>query len=211
MREKGALKAVVVVFRLVYKNLKTLCKARKPEDMIFSIDPSKVNDYFKQFMQELSAKVTPCVSPVAMFCVRFSVRIMPRSHWSRSCVCRRGFDPGTCHFSFLGKFDPEEHDISDPSEMVKFYNDANRRVAILCNHQVGIASLRSAVFFLFQRAPPKQHEAGMERLKKKLADQEVDKHLVIRSSDWCYQATLRGLEGRRDELLGKTVSKDVRV
>ncbi|EER07317.1 DNA topoisomerase I, putative [Perkinsus marinus ATCC 50983] len=140
----------VQVDPLVYKNLKALCKARKPEDMIFSIDPSKVNDYFKQFMQELSAKVF------------------------------RTYNASITLEQELCKFDPEEHDISDPSEMVKFYNDANRRVAILCNHQ---------------RAPPKQHEAGMERLKKKLADQE---------------ATLRGLEGRRDELLGKTVSKDVK-
>ncbi|KAF4738294.1 DNA topoisomerase 1 [Perkinsus olseni] len=140
----------VQVDPLVYKNLKALAKARKPDEMIFSIDPSKVNDYFKQFMQELSAKVF------------------------------RTYNASITLEQELCKFDPAEHDINDPSELVKFYNDANRRVAILCNHQ---------------RAPPKQHEAGMERLKKKLSDQE---------------ATLRGLEGLRDEHLGKSVPKTVK-
>jgi DNA topoisomerase-1 len=41
----------------------------------------------------------------------------------------------------------------DIAELTKLYNEANRRVAILCNHQ---------------RAPPKQHETGMANLRSKL-------------------------------------------
>jgi DNA topoisomerase I len=52
----------------------------------------------------------------------------------------------------LNKIDEAGIDTSDVTELVKFYNDANRRVAILCNHQ---------------RAPPKQHEVGMTKLKEK--------------------------------------------
>ncbi|OEH78013.1 DNA topoisomerase i [Cyclospora cayetanensis] len=49
--------------------------------------------------------------------------------------------------------------LSDVNQLVQFYNDANRAVAILCNHQ---------------RSVPKQHAASMARLEHQLQAIEED-------------------------------------
>ncbi|KAL8449111.1 hypothetical protein Emed_003262 [Eimeria media] len=49
--------------------------------------------------------------------------------------------------------------LSDVNQLVQFYNDANRAVAILCNHQ---------------RSVPKQHAASMARLELQLQGIEED-------------------------------------
>jgi len=56
----------------------------------------------------------------------------------------------------------------DIADLAKLYNEANRRVAILCNHQ---------------RAPPKQHEAGMATLRTKLDELKrfIDALKVLKS------------------------------
>nr|BAN65583.1 DNA topoisomerase [Babesia bovis] len=41
-------------------------------------------------------------------------------------------------------------DVTDVNELISFYNEANRRVAILCNHQ---------------RSIPKQHESSMSKMQ----------------------------------------------
>merc|ERR1712032_947141 len=49
----------------------------------------------------------------------------------------------------LSKFDMSKRDGFTQDQLVKFYNDANREVAILCNHQ---------------KAESKQHAEGMAKM-----------------------------------------------
>lgn len=51
------------------------------------------------------------------------------------------------------KDSPIEVDVSDVNALINFYNNANREVAILCNHQ---------------RSVPKQHDNTMLRIKKQI-------------------------------------------
>jgi DNA topoisomerase-1 len=125
----------VTVDPKVYANLKSFCSRKKPEDMIFDIDPDDINKYFKSFMPDLSAKVFRT----------YNASITLESELYR----------------LLGAKSPTKREDSekphsmdiDIADLTKLYNEANRRVAILCNHQ---------------RAPPKQHEAGMATLRTKL-------------------------------------------
>merc|ERR1712176_1659036 len=72
-------------------------KGKQPKEQVFDkVDPGIVNEYFKEFMDDLSAK-----------------------------------------------------DSVSQDHLLKFYNDANRAVAILCNHQ---------------KAESKQHALAMEKL-----------------------------------------------
>merc|ERR1719152_1148695 len=96
-------------------------KDKKPEDMVFDkVQPSVVNEYFKEFMEDLSAKVF------------------------------RTYNASFTLQTELAKFDMAKKDKYTQDELVKFYNDANRQVAILCNHQ---------------KAASKGHEAMMEKLQ----------------------------------------------
>lgn len=51
------------------------------------------------------------------------------------------------------KNSPIEVDVSNINELINFYNNANREVAILCNHQ---------------RSIPKQHDTTMSKIKKQI-------------------------------------------
>ena len=56
-------------------------------------------------------------------------------------------------------------------ELVKFYNDANRQVAVLCNHQ---------------KAVSKTHDASMDKLKEKLKalqDQIKEESAVLKKGE----------------------------
>lgn len=48
---------------------------------------------------------------------------------------------------------PIEVDVSNVNELINFFNNANREVAILCNHQ---------------RSVPKQHDTAMSKIKKQI-------------------------------------------
>ncbi|EUD68229.1 DNA topoisomerase I [Plasmodium inui San Antonio 1] len=51
------------------------------------------------------------------------------------------------------KNSPIEVDVSNVNELINFFNNANREVAILCNHQ---------------RSIPKQHDTAMSKIKKQI-------------------------------------------
>jgi len=68
-----------------------------------------VNEYFKEFMDDLTAKVF------------------------------RTFNASYTLQQELNKFDVSKKDKYTQDELVKFYNDANREVAVLCNHQKAAA------------------------------------------------------------------------
>ncbi|GAB66961.1 topoisomerase I [Plasmodium cynomolgi strain B] len=51
------------------------------------------------------------------------------------------------------KNSPIEVDVSNVNELINFFNNANREVAILCNHQ---------------RSVPKQHDTAMSKIKKQI-------------------------------------------
>ena len=120
----------VTVDPTVFTNLKAFTAKKKSDQMIFDIDPDDINKYFKSFMPDLSAKVFRT----------YNASITLESELERLIGIKREEAP-----DFL----------MDVNELTKLYNEANRRVAILCNHQ---------------RAPPKQHEAGMAQFRTKLEE-----------------------------------------
>ena len=119
----------------VFANLKTFTAKKKQDEMIFDIDPDDINKYFKSFMPDLSAKV---------------FRTYNASITLESELYRLMAKEGPKSEGHEGR----SMDV-DVAELSKLYNEANRRVAILCNHQ---------------RAPPKQHEAGMSQMRAKLEE-----------------------------------------
>jgi DNA topoisomerase-1 len=123
----------------VYKNLGDFMAGKKPEEQVFDkVDPGIVNEYFKEFMDDLSAKVF------------------------------RTYNASFTLQTELAKFDATQKDKFTQDELMKFYNDANREVAILCNHQ---------------KAAAKGHDAGMAKMgevKEKMAKtiRTLKKHLL---------------------------------
>ena len=129
----------VAVDAKVFANLQQFCARKKNSDMIFDIDPDDINKYFKNFMPALSAKVFRT----------YNASVTLESELNR-LVKEKAENTPVKHEQ------PHSMDI-DIADLTKLYNEANRRVAILCNHQ---------------RAPPKQHEAGMAQLRTKLEELE---------------------------------------
>ena len=96
---------------VVYQLLESFSFAKKPADEIFDrINPSKLNDFLKEFMDDLSAKV---------------------------------FRTYNASVTLQKELEGKEAEIlikeSDAVEAkVKYYNDCNRKVAILYNHQKSV-------------------------------------------------------------------------
>jgi len=126
----------VQVTDTVYNNVSNFMKGKKPtEDVFDKVDPSIINEYFKEFMDDLTAKVF------------------------------RTFNASYTLQQELDKFDYSKKDQFGQDQLVKFYNDANRSVAILCNHQ---------------RAESKTHGAAMEKMQKQKEDIEKQIKLLKR-------------------------------
>ena len=90
---------------IVYKLLQSFTSTKKPEDDIFdNVNPGKLNDFLKNFMDDLSAKVFRTYNA--------SVTLQQELEEAQNQIK-----------------DTDTNDIK-----VKFYNDCNRKVAILCNH-----------------------------------------------------------------------------
>ena len=118
----------------VYTNLQSFVGKKKADEMIFDIDPEDINKYFKSFMPDLSAKVFRTYNA--------SITLESELYKLMATKSPVKSEEGS---------KPHSMDI-DIDELTKLYNEANRRVAILCNHQ---------------RAPPKQHESGMATMRTK--------------------------------------------
>jgi len=112
----------VTVTEQVYNNISDFTKGKKPTEQLFDkVSPPVVNEYFKEFMEDLTAKVF------------------------------RTYNASYTLQKELAKFDIKKKDRISQDELVKFYNDANRQVAILCNHQ---------------KAVSKTHDASMQKMKE---------------------------------------------
>mmetsp|Transcript_71408 Transcript_71408/g.165125 ORF Transcript_71408/g.165125 Transcript_71408/m.165125 type:complete len:905 (+) Transcript_71408:58-2772(+) len=106
----------------VYENVSSFMNNKTPDQDVFDkVQPTLLNDYFKEFMEDLTAKVF------------------------------RTFNASFTLQQELAKFDVSKKNSYTQEELVKFYNNANRQVAILCNHQ---------------RAESKQHGQAMQRMEE---------------------------------------------
>lgn len=113
------------------------------DDLFEMIDSGKLNDYFKNFMKDLSAKV------FRTFNASFTLQKQLESKAKDA------------------KIDENANDLAK----VKFYNDCNRDVAILCNHQKAEAkNLREQINKMQKTIEDKKKELKtVESWKKQLA------------------------------------------
>ena len=95
----------VEVEPIVYELLEKFTLAKAPTDDIFEmVNASRLNDFLKETMEDLSAKVFRT--------------------YNASYTLQQELEKG--------EIDPDEDTVETK---VKFYEDCNRKVAILCNHQ----------------------------------------------------------------------------
>lgn len=124
------------VHPVAHKAISKFVKGKKKDEDLFNlINASRLNEYLKELMPGLSAKVF------------------------------RTYNASITLQTELAKYEEKPRD--DVDKKVKFYKNANREVAILCNHQ---------------KAVPKNFEEQLERLvgilkekKKKLKDLQAHK------------------------------------
>jgi DNA topoisomerase-1 len=96
----------------VFANLKSFCsKKKKSEEVFDSINPTMLNNHLKQFMDGLSAKVFRTYNASRTLQEELRKTESSIGNWSRMT----------------------------PAEKVIEYNNANREVAILCNHQRSVS------------------------------------------------------------------------
>mmetsp|Transcript_98783 Transcript_98783/g.274923 ORF Transcript_98783/g.274923 Transcript_98783/m.274923 type:complete len:762 (+) Transcript_98783:98-2383(+) len=112
----------------VYENVESFMKNKTPDQDVFDkVQPSLLNDYFKEFMEDLTAKVF------------------------------RTYNASFTLQQELARFEMSKKSSYTQDELLKFYNNANRQVAILCNHQ---------------KAESKQHSASMQKMQDLKATME---------------------------------------
>jgi len=96
----------------VFANLKSFCsKKKKTEEIFDSINPTMLNNHLKQFMDGLSAKVFRTYNASRTLQEELRKTETSIGSWSRMT----------------------------PAQKVVEYNNANREVAILCNHQRSVS------------------------------------------------------------------------
>eukprot|EP00434_Breviolum_minutum_P033859 symbB.v1.2.029958.t1/scaffold3328.1/size58959/3 len=118
----------VEVTKEVFDNVKNFINGKSKTAQVFDkIAPTDLNEYFKNFMDDLSAKVF------------------------------RTYNASFTLQAELNRFDVKKSLTQD--QLYQFYNDANRQVAILCNHQ---------------KAESKTHAQSMEKLKTQ--EKEIERN-----------------------------------
>ncbi|AFZ79067.1 DNA topoisomerase type I, putative [Theileria equi strain WA] len=126
---------------VAYNNMVKFCYRKKPNAEIFNlINTTKLNDYLKEMMDGLSAKVFRT----------YNASITLQNQFKRLKGKKKQNTDSSGDVSTDSSTKPISVDICNVSELLQFYNFANREVAILCNHQ---------------RSIPKQHENSMSKLK----------------------------------------------
>ena len=97
----------IKVDSLVHKLMKQFVQGKKPQDDIFDlINASRLNDYLKESMEDLSAKVFRTYNASITLYQELNI-------------------------NGAGVINPAKDTVD---AKVKFYNDCNRKVAIICNH-----------------------------------------------------------------------------
>mmetsp|Transcript_12005 Transcript_12005/g.17039 ORF Transcript_12005/g.17039 Transcript_12005/m.17039 type:complete len:745 (-) Transcript_12005:149-2383(-) len=119
----------------VYANLKDFCKKKKKDDQVFeSITPGMLNTHLKQFMDGLSAKVFRTYNA--------SKTLQDELRKTEELTSWKNLTP---------------------AQKVVEYNNANREVAILCNHQ---------------KTPSKAQETQLETIGTKLKTLKNQKKIL---------------------------------
>lgn len=115
----------------VFANLKSFCsKKKKTEEVFDSINPTMLNNHLKQFMDGLSAKVFRTYNASRTLQEELYKTESSNNSWSKMTA----------------------------AEKVVEYNNANREVAILCNHQRSVSKA--------QETQLTNIEGKLEQLKK---------------------------------------------
>jgi len=145
----------VEVTDLVYKNVQSFMEGKKPDEDVFDkVQPQVLNEYFKEFMEDLTAKVF------------------------------RTYNASYTLQQELAKFDVSKKNQYTQEQLVKFYNDANRQVAILCNHQKAESKTHAVAMEKMQGVKEtmeknirvlKKHLAALEGGKKTSTDSKLPK------------------------------------
>ncbi|GIX63785.1 DNA topoisomerase I, putative [Babesia caballi] len=133
----------VAVDEVACKNLREFCQKKPSLDIFDKITTTKLNEYLKELMVGLTAKVFRTYNASVTLCKQLRRLKVPKA-------LERGvlLPAGSVEGEDLGK--AVSVDVGNVAELIHFYNEANRRVAILCNHQ---------------RSVPKQHESSMSKLQ----------------------------------------------
>jgi len=120
----------------VFANLKSFCSKKKQTEEVFdSINPTMLNNHLKQFMDGLSAKVFRTYNASKTLQDELRKTETSNGSWSKMT----------------------------PAEKVVEYNNANREVAILCNHQ---------------RSVSKAQETQLTNIEGKLAQLKKQKSML---------------------------------
>ena len=117
----------------VYENLKNFTKGKSPDDDLFElINASKLNDYLRQLMDGLSAKV---------------------------------FRTYNASFVLQQQLNKKEFKLSDDmNTKISYYNEANKQVAIMCNHQKTVSKSFNAKSGQMSSVL-KEHEEYLDELR----------------------------------------------
>ncbi|OII74874.1 DNA topoisomerase I [Cryptosporidium ubiquitum] len=151
----------VVIDPAAFNNLTIFCKNKdKMENVFDQINMSSLNQYLKSIMPELSAKVFRTFN-ASITLERELSKISAKPTMKSEKKTKMELEGCSKEEIKISNFN-NEVDITNVNDILRFYNDANREVAILCNHQ---------------RSVPKQHESSMEKMVKQ--QQELEEDLKI--------------------------------
>lgn len=148
----------VVIDPAAFNNLTIFCKNKdKMENVFDQINMSSLNQYLKSIMPELSAKVFRTFN-ASITLERELSKISAKSAIKNERKPKTELDAPSKKEIETSNFN-NQVDVTNVNDILRFYNDANREVAILCNHQ---------------RSVPKQHESSMEKMVKQQKELEED-------------------------------------
>ncbi|KAK6590563.1 DNA topoisomerase I [Cryptosporidium xiaoi] len=145
----------VVIDPAAFNNLMIFCRNKdKMENVFDQINTSSLNQYLKSIMPELSAKVFRTFN-ASITLERELFKLTSTTNIKGEPIKLEKRELGNNEKSKLDNY----VDVTNVNDILRFYNDANREVAILCNHQ---------------RSIPKQHESSMEKMIKQQNELKED-------------------------------------
>ncbi|OII77302.1 DNA topoisomerase I [Cryptosporidium andersoni] len=158
----------VCIDAAAFYNLMLFCKNKEKHENVFDqINMSSLNQYLKSIMPELSAKVFRTFN-ASITLERELLKLRSLTNFSNQTT-KSNLDLVKNEFGIKSDDIKQDDllssnlnnivDITNVNDILRFYNDANREVAILCNHQ---------------RSIPKQHESSMEKLLKQQLELQED-------------------------------------
>lgn len=184
----------VEVTKQVYKNLKTFLAGKKSDMDIFEkIDPNKVNDYLRDQMEGLTAKVF-------------------RTH-NASTTLQQELAKG--YHSQIGKISVN----STLDEKIFYYNQCNMQVAILCNHQRSVSKthgeqlekIDKQIQDIKDAIEELEEEYDIKTGKKKKRKKKKDKTPEKKKREKSVEQLLNAIKKKKDQLRKKELQKAMKV